>query len=602
MSEILAKLKSRLIPTSFRYKLMLSHIGISLAIILLFSGISVIYTFNAVRDNEEKTLNQLVAIINQDLNSRLKAYNNSCFDLVINEIVKQNLNKSPSEQRQAKQNIGTVLRPVRLGDSSISNIMILDFKGNVYSTDITLMLPTGFNLKNTSVYNQAATGNGTLMWLTENDIFESYSPSDIMYQSRTNIHAAAIIKDYTTNRELGVLILSLRKNFFKNITYSGEVLQRTGFYLVSSDKAMVYPVSSTVPEFSKDLLGELDFSKNHSFAVIQSCAVDYQYNDAIKWFLVSVTDDKTLYGITYQLFWVLLLCIVACVVLSLVFSRALSGVLYGGIAEMKKGMAEVEKGNLNVVIHTRRTDEFVHLIESFNRMVKQIRELIVEKYQQELARREAEFHALQMQINPHFLYNTFDMLHWKLIEHDQEQLSESVVSISKVLRYSISNSTNNVTLEQELENVSDYLQVLSSISDKKIECTVHTADEKKIMLPRLIIQPLVENSVLHGFESRIRENRLIISGYYAQSNVYCIEISDNGLGIQPQLLQELNNDAQKSERASNHLGVKNVRRRIQYLYGDSASVSVCSEYGKGTCVQLRLPLQRGTNPVEDSGN
>jgi two-component system sensor histidine kinase YesM len=593
MKKYLEKLSNNFKQPSFRFKLVMSHMSISLAVILIFGGISIPYTYYVERKNEEESLNRLVAVVNDDISSRLETYNNSSFNLVINDIIQQNLDKTSAEQRSAKQMINSILMPVRIGDSNLSNIMILDFSGSVYSTDISLMLPPDFSLKDTSVYKQAATGKGKLVWLTENDIFDSYSPSDIMYQSRTNIHAAAVIKDYTTNRELGILIISLRKNFFTNINFSNEDQQNTRFYLISPDKTVIYPVSSISISLPTEIMKDLDFSNGKGFSIRNGYAIDCQYNKGIKWYMISITDDRVLFNITNKLIFVMLASVGVCIILSVIISRTFSRVLYSGIAEMRKGILEVEKGNFDIVIYTQRTDEFGQLIESFNRMVRQIRDLITEKFQQELARQKAEFHALQMQINPHFLYNTFDMLHWKLIDCGQEKLSESVVAISKVLRYSISNSTNNVTLKQELEDVCDYLTVLHSISDREIEYEVHVVDERKIPLPRLVIQPLVENCIIHGFESRSNGNKLTIHGFYLEPDIYSIDIIDNGLGIRPQKVMELNDDSnERDERVSVHLGIRNVRLRVQYLYGSKAKVLVTSQYGIGTCIRIILPLQK----------
>lgn len=144
-----------------------------------------------------------------------------------------------------------------------------------------------------------------------------------------------------------------------------------------------------------------------------------------------------------------------------------------------------------------------------------------------------------------------------------------------------------------MEDVCDYLTVLSSISDREIEYAVHVVDERKIPLPRLVIQPLVENCILHGFESRSNGNKLTIHGFYLEPDIYSIEIIDNGLGIQPQKVMELNDDSdERDERASGHLGIRNVRLRVQYLYGSKAKVLVTSQYGIGTCIRIMLPLQK----------
>lgn len=570
----------------FRRKLLLSLVLLSLIVIVLIGALFAGVFSQVLLRTEKDRLSQFVQIVNEDLSSQMSVFNVLGMDLVISAEVRQALNP-PDDMAYSKgqQAISAALKSKSLSTRGLQNLCVLDTDGNVCSTRISLLLPPDFRLEDSGVYAQAAVGKGALVWLTDNDLFDRYGAQTGMYSPGSDLHAAAVIEDYSRKRVMGLLLLTLQKDYFQNITYSGELIDGTNLYLVSPDKGRVYTVSGTTAALEDAVLEGLDFGLPGGTRTLGRSVVSFLKNEAMGWYLVSTTDTHILSQSLGHMRTVLLLTLAAALAIAAVFTRILTQALTAGMDEMMAGMARVEGGDFDVALDVRRRDEFGQLAAAFNHMVVRIRDLIIARYQQELMAREAEFRSLQAQINPHFLYNTLDMLNWKLAGRGQEDLSEDVVSIAELLRYSMSREPRDVPLSEELKNVEDYIRVQCSISGKHVEVSIHAEDAERILFPRLTLQPLVENAVLHGFHGRTEDNLLSISGRHAEGGGYCLEVIDNGVGIPEEVLVKLNDAGDSGE----HIGIHNVRARIRYLYGPEAAVLAESQYGFGACICIHIP-------------
>ena len=182
------------------------------------------------------------------------------------------------------------------------------------------------------------------------------------------------------------------------------------------------------------------------------------------------------------------------------------------------------------------------------------------------------------------------MLNWQLILHGEDRLSESVVALGNSLRYSISENGTCSTLQSEVDNIQNYVSIQSLINEKPVELTVDVKDAESIFLPKLTLQPLVENAFLHGFNGRDGNNSLSITGDYEDDSckTYIITVRDNGVGMTEDQIAALKN-ATPLEGA--HVGFANVLSRLQYMYKDNVEIKVSSKYGFETTIRIVLNLQ-----------
>jgi two-component system sensor histidine kinase YesM len=264
-------------------------------------------------------------------------------------------------------------------------------------------------------------------------------------------------------------------------------------------------------------------------------------------------------------------------------------------------MKKVESGNKHEDIELDRNDELGYLSESFNKMSKKIDYLVNRIYKEEIALKEAEIKALQAQINPHFLFNTLENINWMAQLNGVPEISDTVSALAKLIDGSIGRGDRMIAFREELEYIENYMTILKNRYENKLE-VIKTLDEElmDIKIPRLLIQPLVENAVKHGIEKSRRNGVIRLSAYREDSHVV-FQVVDNGIGMKPEELEALNlrlqkdaliNEGNSTGAAGKSIGLENVNRRIKLLYGSTYGVEIESSYDEYTRVIVRLPVDQ----------
>ena len=549
-------------------------------------------------DNEKENLSQLMNVVNQDLESRAEAVNSIALDIAINGEIRGSLNKiDPLELGRAKTLVNSNLsKKVIAASQVLLDLSIIDLMNNTYSTRATYFLPTGFKLKETEVFQRAEAANGALVWLNDNNIIDRYGGDSIFPSDHMGgIRAAAIIKDYNRGQTLGLLMVSLKENFFSSINYSNSRLQKISIYMLSPDKATVYPVAGTSSSLPADIREAIDNSRDRQTYVMSDPSktlVSYILNESMGWTLVSTTASAEVTEFFPSVLKTLLLSLVFALIASLVVSWLFSIVLTRGVDEIVKTMKRVETGDFEVRINSKRPDEIGRLSQIFDGMMDKVKELIDTTYKQQLLTQQAEFQALQAQINPHFLYNTLDMINWRLLKIGEEEISRSVVELGTILQYSMS-AQAIVSLEQEIQNVRDYLELRKANHDPEFLYTIKLVKIEKVLLPKLTLQPIVENAIVHGFGRRRTGNKLIVSCFPQGDDDYCVEINDNGIGMDSSIVGTLllspGEYVKDDSRRKTRIGLRNVHERLLHLFGIGYGLMIESEFGKGTKISIRVP-------------
>ncbi|WP_105613952.1 sensor histidine kinase [Vallitalea okinawensis] len=276
----------------------------------------------------------------------------------------------------------------------------------------------------------------------------------------------------------------------------------------------------------------------------------------------------------------------------------ISGKISQPIMKLGRYMRKVEEGNFNTqVIITNGEREVLQLADSFNVMVKKIKELIEENQREHEAKRQTELNALQAQINPHFLYNTLDSIIWMAESDQNEEVIELVTSLARFFRISISKGANIITVAEELEHARNYMLIQKIRYKDKFEFNI-TADEevKSLKTMKLILQPMIENAIYHGIEYMVDQGDIQINAKIVE-HFLLFEVIDNGLGISQEQLKKIREgkDNQTTKKKGNGVGVKNVDERIKLRFGRAYGLDIESELEEGTTVKLWLPIIRGDN-------
>ncbi len=257
------------------------------------------------------------------------------------------------------------------------------------------------------------------------------------------------------------------------------------------------------------------------------------------------------------------------------------------VSRLAKRMKEIREGNTNVGISNNRKDEIGELYNNYNYLIGRINELLQQQYEMGQELKSAELKALQSQINPHFLYNTLDMINWYGYKKEPEHINAVVTALAKFYKQSLNKGSNIVTIEDELKHVFYYMQIQTLRFSGKIQMKMDCEDEiKEYAIPKITLQPIIENAILHGIlEKESREGVIFIQGRRIGGRII-LKVIDDGVGIDEEVLQELNGEMKKEGKG---FGLANIQQRVQLLFGMEFGLHFMSEKGKGTTVELCLP-------------
>lgn len=261
-------------------------------------------------------------------------------------------------------------------------------------------------------------------------------------------------------------------------------------------------------------------------------------------------------------------------------------------------------GDFEQCLEIESDDEIGEVAHCFNKMVEDIRTLINENYVITLKERESELAVLQAQINPHFLYNTLDSLYWQAMDKGNDETAESILALSQLFRLVLAQGKSEICVSQEAELIARYLQLQKVRFSQKLNYEIEIQEEiKKVKIPKLILQPFVENAIVHGFENVSTPCFLKISGRIENDRIR-FEVSDSGIGMRQDQIDALwtEEPTQYARQRIGRYAVKNIRERLQLKYHDNFSLEIKSKVGKGTTVILTVPFEEEHHVHKSTGS
>ncbi|MDR6553154.1 sensor histidine kinase [Paenibacillus qinlingensis] len=284
-------------------------------------------------------------------------------------------------------------------------------------------------------------------------------------------------------------------------------------------------------------------------------------------------------------------------------SIAMSSYITKPIMNLRRSMKQAEAG-LYLPIELRiPNDEIGSLVHSYNKMIVKIRTLIEDVYIAEIKQRQAKFLALQHQINPHMLYNTLESIRMKALVKEQDEIAGMIKILARMFRLSLGKEAHLHSVRDEVDYTVNYLQLQNIRFDDRFKLHVHMSEEvlQCRILP-LVFQPIVENSINHAFHDYSKVMNLHLEGIVTEDDHIRIRISDDGAGMDPSKVMELNQRLAEAETdklklddlieaTGKSIGLKNIAERIKLQYGDGYDLTVHSTEGEGTVVEFRIPTR-----------
>lgn len=448
-----------------------------------------------------------------------------------------------------------------------------------------------------SLYKQAQAHHGKPVW------YVSYKDG-----KAEGLYITKIIYDINDiKRETGLLVFKVNEQYLKEVLNNYMTNTRQNVSLYGSDGQEVYSYKPIEMNFEKPI-NELvsEYSDTGAKEIKVGNDTIYLLNDTImpdNWKLVmGISSNILLKDVRNIAKFILILCAA-----TLPICLLLVNFLYSDIIKpmnlLVKRMHQIEKGDIGITIENKREDEFGYMNKTFNRMSLEIKNLINTVYKKQIATKDAEIKALLAQINPHFLYNTLDSINWKAKIYGVEEISEMVSALSSIIEANLNrNNENFISLDKEIEYINNYYLLLKKRYGKKINLVLNVEQETlNCIIPKLIIQPIVENAVYHGLEMKVGSGTIYLKTSKNESRVL-IEVIDDGIGIDGNTLDRLNKslaDTAKDDSLgmeqgdgaliSSSIGIINVHKRIRLLYGEDYGLLISSKIAEGTSVTISMP-------------
>lgn len=549
----------------FRNKVLLSHLLVSLVPVIVLGIFCYIQCRNLLIQREEEmlseTLDQNVTVLNGNIN----LYRNYMNSLIWNNNLQQAVNDNYTSNVEMYVAYRDVIDPAILNmetmDSAVTRVTI-------YSTNDTLY-PHGENFlpADEMAVNMEELQDYQIHWYADPD-----SNSLDMY--------CKVYSEYKEYQNAVYISLDYEKVFSNFTTLF------TGDYGV-----VVTDMNDGSTVFSFDMNGtsgqtEAEVPEDEgNGAETDKYVVKGRQMSSVNWEvslyrpidIISVSARS----ITILVALVVLVCCGMIAVLSMLLTRSVSR----PISDLVSNIDRIELDRLSVEVVNESQDEIGHLFSSFKNMVDRLNSMINEVYQSRIKQQEYEMKALQAQINPHFLYNSLSLINWKAILADQTEISEMAQLLSTFYRTTLNRGKNVTTVQREWDNTSSYVKIQQMLHSGKFEAVLEI-DENILGFEILILllQPLVENAVVHGLDHKVTEGtkKLEIHGREDQDELV-FTVSDNGCGMTEETRKNLLTMESKG------YGVQNVHHRIQLYYGEKYGLKYESRVNVGTTVTLRIP-------------
>lgn len=472
-------------------------------------------------------------------------------------------------------------------DSDVSNISLYVNNNFIYSNDNKNIFSMD-SLENSKAINIINSTNSRFVWGPSN-YFNNYNESsDYLSLFKT------VKSPDNFSEDIGYLRLNFNKTLIEDIINKINSLPNTISYVINSEGIIICSSENTDNiEFITDLDKIQNYSNTNNFITtshnLEKFYIKSSSINKTDWNLVTILPEASVIAeINSQRIYlslILIICGGTSIALAFYFVNSINKRL----SKVISGMHSVQSGNLEHYIENDSNDELGELIDSYNYMVGKMSILIEDQYKLGKSVKNAELKALQSQINPHFLYNTLDMINWMSYKKMNKEISVAVNTLAKFYKLSLNKGKDLVSIKDELQHSNLYVNIQNMRYNDRISLRINVDEEvSTYLIPKITLQPILENAINHGILGKGEGNGIIsILGYSTNSDIVLI-IADDGIGIKEDKLHLLLSNNLSSAKGSGY-GLKNINKRIKLLYGENYGLSFQSNYGHGTKVTIKIP-------------
>ena len=404
------------------------------------------------------------------------------------------------------------------------------------------------------------------------------------------LSAARLLPLSSTGQPCGIVVVEARQSYLKQI-FDKKLGESGTIFLMSARSNIALLPAAASDEMVSDAVNQIRWTDRKAATIsLHDRVIFYVPLSLSEWTAIGVVMKQSLRGDSQEILTLFVVTVLMTLLLTIFVSGSLADYELRPIRRIQTYIKDMENGEFGKPLPSMRSDEIGSLAENTQEMSGKIGELLETVKTEQKRMRTAEFKALQAQINPHFLYNSLDSINWLVRKGNTEKATEMISALTTFFRIGLSKGRDIITVREELEHVRSYLVIQKIRYENQFEYSFYVDPEtENYFVPKLMLQPLVENALYHGIKLCDRKCILMIQ-VLSHGDRIEIEVLDNGAGMDAETLESVRKAMEhKGENRANSYGVVNVNDRIQILAGQEYGLRLTSEKGVGTSARIVLP-------------
>lgn len=514
-------------------------------------------------------------------------YDNNVIAILKNHLAKRPGGNYVSTEEMAKINL--MVSSLAIDRNELQGIAIFAYDGSLFC-NLQESISKHWEPADNAWIEEVEAADGELV------ILPPHTASYYVGRPKTVVSIARVIRATKTNEHLGIVKVDLTGDGMEKVLGTANFGYNSRIYISDGKGRLIYPLAgdSALPPAGSNIVFD---GETFIADAMQSSYTGLKVTGLIP--------EKDLRAGARELVRYTLFISLGSILLAYFIAGFAANRLVHPIRQLEMKMKEVRRGNFRVRAKVNRNDEIGRLTAGFNIMVSELDRLVKELYESRLREKEAEFYALQSQINPHFIYNTLESINSLALESERHEMSDLVVNLARLLRYTVDKKENFVLLKEEIAFVEAYLQIQQSRLGDKLRSEIHIEfGHEYLVVPKLILQPLIENVVEHALAADPVTVKLS-SALEENQETLIITVEDDGAGMSSERIRQVEQHmyAEQEEIAGiGKFGVKrkefalrNVHWRLRLLYGEGSGLRIDKKVAEGTRFMLRMPVNYGMN-------
>jgi len=601
-------------------RLVLLFLILSLIPLLITGFFSYTVSSNAIKDKVGTYSIEVMNQVGENITREIERLENDSVEIEFSDIVQKTLLNYDSmseweiEDAQSKMKENLVKKFSFLHD--VSDVLI-------YTNKRDKIIAYGdkgftFNLKRNHLeqyLNELYEMAGVPVWISVNTEMEErlvpFATSAEQMSKSNGILLGRAVKSLTEGDIIGFMMIRTNERFFSNIYRNIDIGKGSDIFVLDS-KGIV--VSSRNPEISvtkeykdKSLLEKIKESEKQGKKVFNFNIGDSRYLVAFapiekaNWFVVSTIPFSYLDSESKRSRTSIIILGLGCFLLALLLSYLFSKSISSPLKRLVRAMNQVKTGNLSISINDDSKDEIGEVTNNFNMMLNEIKNLMEDVKNRERQKRNAELKALQAQINPHFLSNALNTVKWMASVQGAENIENIITSLIQLLHVSMGKGGDLISIREEIEYVKNYLNIQEFRYYNKFKVNFEVEEEiLDCKIPKFLLQPVIENSLIHGIEPMEGQGLIVLKGFRYEGDIK-ITVTDNGVGIPQDKLKTLLDlgEAPSKSRFSG-IGISNVRERIKMYFGEQYGLYMESVPNLFTTTEITIPMIKEGVALQDA--